>query len=63
MHPVTINIELGLSALCDHAEPGQTLTQEAIAYVCGCTHSSIVRIEKIAVKKLIAKLNPPDSNG
>jgi len=51
----TINIELGLAALCKHAKYGQTLTQQEIADVCGCTRGGIFMLEKQAMNKLKKK--------
>lgn len=50
-----INIDLGLSALCDNAKYGQTLTCQEIADVCQCNRTYITCLQKNAIKKLKRK--------
>ena len=49
-------LDVGLTALCENAKPQQTLTIRDIADVCGCSHGTIFKIEKVALEKL--KRNP-----
>ena len=50
--PPNPDIDIGLAALCQYAEYGQTLTQQEIAEVCGCTRSFIYQLEHKALRKL-----------
>lgn len=51
------NIDLGLTALCVHARPGQTISIKDIAAVCNCSRRSIELILNSAKKKLRKKIN------
>lgn len=50
-----IDIELGLTALCQFAHDGQTLTCADIADVCNCSQQAISNIQLEAMKKLKSK--------
>lgn len=50
-----INIDLGLSALCDNADYGQTLPLQDIADVCQCSRAYVADLQKNAIKKLKRK--------
>ncbi|OFC71792.1 hypothetical protein [Alteromonas confluentis] len=52
-NPAKINpeIEIGLTALCLHAQPDVTLTRQEIADVCNCSDQAIREIEIRALKK------------
>lgn len=56
----TIDLDPGLSVLCTLASPGQTLTLEDIAYVCGSSRQHISRIEQSGLKKLRSRLKLSD---
>lgn len=45
-------IDIGLSALCQQAHPGQTLSVREIATVCECSHQSINNLIKSGLTKL-----------
>lgn len=45
------DIDIGLTALCLHAQPGITLTRQEIAEVCNCSDQAIRDIEIRALKK------------
>ena len=49
-------IDIGLAALCQHAEPRQVLSLREIADVCGCDKSRIEEISKVGLRKLRNKL-------
>lgn len=53
-------IDIGLAALVDNAEPQQTLTTREIADVCGSTYRYIHYLERRALAKLREKLIQPD---
>lgn len=46
------NIDVGLTALVQHATPRQVLSRKDIASVCGCTPDYIRDIERYALTKL-----------
>lgn len=46
------NIDIGLAVLCALAKPGQTMTQEDIAEVCGCPRSRIDYLQRKAMRNL-----------
>ncbi len=45
-------IDLGLSVCCAVKQEGQTLTQEDLAFICGCSRGLIYSIERSARKKI-----------
>lgn len=45
------NIDLGLEVLSALVEPGQILTRDVIAEVCGCSVYHIEKLETLALKK------------
>ncbi len=45
------NIDLSLSVMCVVAKPGETLSCEEIAYVCGCSGTYIRYIYTNAMRK------------
>ena len=46
-----LNIDLGLAVLSVLIEPGQIITRDAIAEVCGCNVYRIDKLEKTALEK------------
>lgn len=46
-----LNIDLGLAVLSVLIKPGQTITRDIIAEVCGCNVYRIDKLEKTAVEK------------
>jgi len=46
------SIDAGLHLLELTSRPGRSLTQQEIAFVCGCTASYITQIEGRAIQKL-----------
>ena len=48
-------IDIALTALCLHSQPGQTLSCEDIAEVCGCATNNIYEVQKRAMDKLRKK--------
>lgn len=46
------NIDMALAVLDIVREPGEALTLEEIADICGCTRSCVLKIERKALKKL-----------
>jgi transcriptional regulator len=47
----TDQVDMSLSVLCAVATRGETLTQQEIADVCGCSRANIFNIEKRALLK------------
>lgn len=46
-----LNIDLGLAVLSVLIKPGQIITREVIADVCGCNVYRIDKLEKTALEK------------